>query len=111
MYDPSVEEILTDDHLLVRKVGKPTAKKIRQRIAELKAMPTFLDYVSVAPGRPHLLKGDLHGCCAVSLASNTRLIVRPHCEGLDQESLKMCEVALVKGVCDYHGEKNEWIIP
>lgn len=30
---------------------------------------------------------------------------------LDMESLKNCKILNVKGVLDYHGGKNEWIIP
>ena len=30
---------------------------------------------------------------------------------LDIESLKKCKKIKIKGVLDYHGGKNEWIIP
>lgn len=46
-----------------------------------------------------------------SITANYRIVVEPLDTELDIESLKSCKILNVKGVLDYHGGKNEWIIP
>ena len=62
-------------------------------------------------GKPHLLEDNLKGCFGISITGNYRLIVEPKSNKLDNISLKKCKTIIVKGVVDYHGGKNEWIIP
>ena len=49
--------------------------------------------------------------CLISIIANYRIVVEPLDTELDIESLKNCKILNVKGVLDYHGGKNEWIIP
>jgi hypothetical protein len=53
----------------------------------------------------------LEKCYAISITANYRIVVEPLDTELDIESLKSCKILNVKGVLDYHGGKNEWIIP
>ena len=54
-------------------------------------------------GIPHPLSNKLKDYYAIRITGNYRLIVRP-------ESLSSDKI-IIKGVLDYHGDKNEWIIP
>lgn len=47
----------------------------------------------------------------VSISANRRLIIQPVSEKLSPEALKNFDTIIIKGVEDYHGSKNEWIIP
>ena len=61
-------------------------------------------------GKPHPLLGDLDKCYAIHITKNYRMVVEPLETELDMESLKKCKILNIKGVLDYHGGKNEWII-
>ena len=45
---------------------------------------------------------------SLHIASNARLIIEPNA---DQDSVMICTEIEVKGVCDYHGSKENWYIP
>lgn len=61
---------------------------------------------------PHLLKSDLYGCISWSISGNVRLILDLD---LKPNELYSPEIATrtkicIKGVVDYHGGKDEWLI-
>lgn len=110
--DDKVRKILCDDKLLQRKVGLEMGKKITKRMNQLKATEDFNQYLTkIALGKPHPLDGDLDKCFGISITANYRIVVGPLETELDIESLKNCKKLNIKGVLDYHGGKNEWIIP
>lgn len=110
--DEKVQRILCDTKLLQRKVGLEIGKKIKQRMNQLEAANDFNQYLTkLRFGNPHLLEGNLDKCFGISITANYRIIVEPLETKLDIESLKKCEKLRIKGVLDYHGGKNEWIIP
>jgi len=94
-----------------KKHGAEFTKTIVRRLAEMRAMPCFSEYLKAGIGKPHSLKADFEGCYGVSVKGNTRIILEPVCEVLSGESLGKCEEVILKGVVDYHGQKKEWIIP
>ena len=94
-----------------KKHGKEFAKRAKQRIDQINAIPRFNEYVMLGLGNPHVLAGDFEGYYGVSLTGNTRIILKPISEDLSVESLSKCEEVILKGVVDYHGQKDEWIIP
>lgn len=107
-----VQKILTDYDILQKKVGAEIAKKIIMRMHQLEAADNFNLYLTKIPlGNPHPLKGDFENCYGISITANYRLVVEPLYTRKDLESLKECNYIKIKGVLDYHGEKNEWIIP
>lgn len=110
--DEKVRKILCDDKLLQRKVGLEMGRKIKQRMNQLKAVDNFNQYLTkIALGKPHPLEGNLDKCFGISITANYRIVVEPLETELDIESLKNCKMLNIKGVLDYHGGKNEWIIP
>lgn len=48
---------------------------------------------------------------SIHLNQNYRLIIRPINEKSDAKSLKECETVIIEGVVDYHGSKENWLIP
>ena len=110
--DEKVQKILCDVKVLQRKVGLEFGRKIKLRMDQLKSTDNFNMYLtSVRLGNPHPLIGDLDKCYGISITGNYRIVVEPLETSLDMESLKNCKVLNIKGVLDYHGGKNEWIIP
>lgn len=110
--DEKVRKILCDTKTLQRKVGLEMGRKIKQRMNQLEAAENFNQYLTkIALGKPHHLEGDLNKCFGISITANYRIVVEPLETELDVESLKNCKVLNIKGVLDYHGGKNEWIIP
>ena len=65
-----------DHKLLVRKYGPKGAKKLRQRLDDLRAAETLEDMRRV-PGRCHELKGDRAGQLSLDLDHPYRLIFVP----------------------------------
>lgn len=107
-----VSRIILNSKQLQKKVGTDMGKSIIKRLNQLKASNNFYEYLKyINLGSPHHLKGDLNNCYGISISANYRLIIEPLGTKCDFESLKECVSINVKGVIDYHGGKNEWIIP
>lgn len=110
--DEKVQKILCDAKLLQRKVGLEIGKKVKQRMNQLEAAENFNQYLTkIGFGKPHQLMGNLDKCFGISITANYRIVVEPLETELDIESLKNCKILNIRGVLDYHGGKNEWIIP
>jgi len=109
--DKTVQKYFTDFELMKKETGKDIARATKKRIDQLKASVNFSVYLTTALGRPHPLDENLKGYYGVTITGNVRLIVRPDTESLEPEALKSCDTVIIKGVMDYHGRKNEWLIP
>jgi len=104
-YDSKLAKYFTNQHLELRKaVGIDLAKAIKKRIDMLEAISSFQHFMSNRLGNPHPLSGEFKGCYAISLSPNYRLIIEP-------QITDKCDVIIVRGVVDYHGEKTNWILP
>ena len=106
-----VEQAFSDFSKMKKKHGEDLTKQIKYRLDHLVAMPNFQEYLTLRLGNPHSLEGDLKGCYGVTASGNIRIIIKPICDALTQESLSKCDEVILKGLCDYHGQKNKWIIP
>ena len=98
-----VQKIMTDMKLIKAKIGLGMAKTVKQRYNQIEACKNFKEYMNIGLGVPHPLGHDLNECYGIRITGNYRLVVKP--ETLGSEEI------IVKGVLDYHGDKNEWIIP
>ena len=107
----SVRIIFNDFEMIKKEIGKDRARATKKRIDQLKASDNFSIYLTTGLGKPHPLYENLKGYYGITITGNIRLIVKPDVESLDPEALKECDTVIVKGVMDYHGKKNEWIIP
>ena len=100
-----VKKILTDFDKLYKIMGFDLEKKLRVTLNRLEESSNFAEYLALGIGNPHPLHNNLKGYYGVSLTANIRLIIKPAGETLSSNSF------IVKGVCDYHGEKENWIVP
>ncbi len=110
-YERTVEEYFSDFKLMKKKIGVDLTRGVKKRYDQLKAAANFSIYLSTGLGKSHSLVGNLKGCYGINISGNIRLIVKPNVENLDPVSLKKCDLVIIKGVMDYHGQKHEWLIP
>ena len=110
-YTDKVEKYFEDFSILQKKIGKEKAKTIKKHINNLKASNNFGIFLSLGLGKPHSLTGNHQGEYGISVTANERLIIEPVCDNLSMEMLKLCDTIIVKGVEDYHGRKENWLIP
>jgi len=97
---------LTDPKQLNKHYGQ-LAKKINQRLKQLKAANNLAIMKTLPGARCHELKGNYEGCLAVDVSGNYRLIFKPDHDqvpenqsgGLDWESVTIIEV---QEITDYH---------
>jgi proteic killer suppression protein/toxin YoeB len=108
--DSKTEELFSDWKKVDRKVGKDVTRALKKRFNQLMAADTFGEYLATGLGKPHMLSGNLKNCCSISLTANYRLIVEPQANDFTQEEINKTVSITVKGVVDYHGTKENWII-
>ena len=94
-----------------KRIGKELAKAVKKKLDAMKAANNYAIFLSTGLGKPHSLVGDHKGMYGVNVSANMRLIVQPITDNISPESLKKCDSIIIKGVEDYHGTKNEWLIP
>ena len=105
--NPRVEKFFCDYGRLKTKLGAEWTRKIVKIINALEAAETFQDYLDTGYAKPHLLTNS-NGCYGLSVSANVRVVVKPN---LGNNSVEICNEIDVKGVCDYHGDKENWFIP
>ena len=96
-----------------KKHGIEFAKRLQKRLSELEAVQNIKELFELKLGNPHFLKGQFDSCISISITGNFRLLLET---GINQKNRNVQEVEMleeieIKGVVDYHGNKNEWIIP
>jgi plasmid maintenance system killer protein len=106
----AVEKCFSDFDLMKRQIGKDLTRSTKKRYDQLKAAANFIIYLTTGLGKPHPLTGNLKGCYGISISGNIRLVVKPDVDSLDPASFKKCDSVIIKGVMDYHGQKDEWLI-
>lgn len=106
----SVRKIFNDFELMKKEIGNEKTRATKKRLNQLEAAGNFSIYLTTGLGKPHPLSENLKGYYGISITGNVRLIVRPDVESLDPEALKECDTLIIKGMVDYHGRKNEWLI-
>ncbi|WP_066633943.1 type II toxin-antitoxin system YoeB family toxin [Desulfolucanica intricata] len=107
----AVEKCFSDFDLMKRQIGKDLTRNTKKRYDQLKAAANFGIYLTTGLGKPHPLTGNLKGYYGISISGNIRLIVKPDVDSLDPASLRKCDSVIIKGVVDYHGQTQEWLIP
>jgi plasmid maintenance system killer protein len=74
--DPDLAEMCASEKVLLRKCGTVRARKIQQRIKDLRAAETLEDMRKL-PGRCHELHGNWAGHLSLDLDHPYRLLFRP----------------------------------
>ena len=102
-----VEKFFEDYDKMRKKLPFEWVRSIKKHINHLKAAETFGDFLALRLGRPEPLAGYENVRYSIRVSANVRLIVEPNA---DQDSIMICSEVEVKGVCDYHGSKENWYI-
>jgi proteic killer suppression protein len=103
--DRKLRVICASDRQMRAAFGQIRARKIQQRLVQLRAAETLEDLRLLAPGRCHQLTGDLHGHLALHLDGPYRLIFKPamwvetSSGGLDWQAV---QTVVVTEIVDYH---------
>lgn len=99
------KDMLTDSERLKKELSFKTSKALVKRLFELEAMDNDKELLSSGLDNPHYLKGNFKGYVAWSIDRKYRLILE-----FDECSDNKNNKVTIKGVVDYHGAKDEWII-
>jgi proteic killer suppression protein/toxin YoeB len=106
-----LNDVLHSKGLLCKAIGFDLARQIKKRYDQIRAFNSFYGFQQSGYGRVESLSGNLKGYYSVRLSSNYRLIIKPKSVDLSAYSLKECDTVIIKGVIDYHGRGNNWLIP
>ena len=110
-YNDKIEKICTDPMELNKKLGKALARPLWKRLTELQAAETFGIFLKLGIGKPHPLSGNLDKMYGIIITANYRLIIKPVVSKFEEQEILACKKIILRGVCDYHGNKIDWKLP
>lgn len=102
-----VKKYFTDYSQMQRKVPFDWVRVIKKHMNHLEAAEQFGDFLKLRLGKPEPLSGYQNIRYSLHISANVRLIIEPCAT---QDTLLVCTEIEVKGVCDYHGRKENWYI-
>ena len=103
-----VKRYFEDYSEMQRKLPFEWVRKIKKHINHLEAADNFGIFLAVGLGHPEPLSGHHGERYSLRVSDNVRLIIDLRAE---QGSVEMCGEFEIEGVCDYHGDKENWYIP
>ena len=103
-----VEKFFLDYNRMKQKIPYEWVRTIKKHIDHLKAADTFGVFLKLGLGKPELLTGYEQIRYSLHITPNVRLIIEPNAT---QDTVMICTEIEVEGVCDYHGDKENWYIP
>ena len=106
--NPKVEKFFLDYNKMKRAIPAEWVRTIKKHIDRLKAADTFGDFLALGLGKPEQLAGYKQVRYSLRVTPNVRLIIEPNAT---MDAVMICEEIEVEGVCDYHGDKENWYIP
>jgi plasmid maintenance system killer protein len=99
--DKKIEKLCLNYTHAVKKLGQKNAKKLFQRMSEIKASNNLKVLMTLPNAKCHRLHNNRKGQCAVSLAHPKRLILLP--ETIDGEIIdNQVEKVTIIEIVDYH---------
>jgi proteic killer suppression protein len=96
----NIRKLCEDEKIARRKLGDKDAKKLFQRVAEIRAADNLAMLKTLPAPRCHPLSNNRKGQYAVDLVNPRRLVFLPVYEGEFEEKL-VKEVVIIE-VIDYH---------
>ncbi len=102
-----VKRFFLDYNEMKQKIPIEWVRAIKKHMDRLKAADTFGDFLALGLGKPEQIKGYKQIRYSLHVAPNVRLIIEPNAT---QDTIMICSEIEVEGVCDYHGEKDNWYI-
>lgn len=103
----NVEKYFSDYTKMQKKLPLDWVRKIKKHIDRLKAADTFGVFLSLGLGKPEQLSGYENVTYSLHLSSNVRLIMELK---TFKGKIEECTAIELKGVNDYHGDKENWYI-
>jgi toxin HigB-1 len=103
--DKKLRELCESSAVAERKLGPPSASKLRRRLADLRAAATVAELVA---GRPHPLTGDRAGQFSLELAKGDRLVFSPANDPVprtEDGAINWSQVTLIR--IDYIGDYHD----
>ena len=102
--DKKLRELCEKRTVAVKNLGDAVARKLGARLADLMAVSNVSELVA---GKPHPLKGDRQGQCAMDLAGGWRLVFAPANDPVPRKGDASIDWSAVTIVCiefigDYH---------
>lgn len=100
-----IEKICNQSQVAITKLGPDMAKKLRQRMVELKAADVLSDISHLPPARLHELEGGRNGELAVDLKHPFRLVFKSNDfrKGMPIDKTKVTAIIIME-VINYHGK-------
>ena len=102
-----LEQCFSDQRSIRQILPADWGRTLWKHLLHLKAADCFGDILDLHLGRPEILKGYKQPHGSLRIAGNVRLIIRLEATHF---SIRDCTEIEVKGVCDYHGGKDNWYI-
>ena len=102
-----VEKYFTDYKKMQKKLPMDWVRTIKKHMNRLEAAECFGDFLKLGLGKPEQLRGYKRVRYSLHVAPNARLIIEPNAA---QDTVMICTEVEVKGVSDYHGNKDNWYI-
>ena len=108
----NIEKYCTDFRLTKKDFDVQLAKKLSQRMDELRSFDNVYQLLTSGIDNPHLLIQDLEGCIGWDLTSRIRLIINfcSSFDGTEMDKSKTITKVKIEGVRDYHDRNKKWII-
>lgn len=100
-----INKICNQSQVAITKLGSAMAKKLQQRMTELKAADVLSDISHLPPARLHELEGGRNGELAVDLKHPFRLVFKSNDfrKGIPIDKTKVKAITIME-VIDYHGK-------
>lgn len=103
-----LQKVCEDPKAMQKELGQKRAKKLRQRMVELKAADVLADISHLPPPRLHELTGQQKGVFSVDVAHPYRLLFIPADDSVPPKNdggidLNAVETIEIIGIVDTHG--------
>ncbi len=105
--NPGIERCFSDQKSMRKALPEAWVQTIRKHLTRFRAADCFGDMLDLGLGRPEILKGYKTPHGSLRISGNVRLIYQLEA---DFSEVRACLVVVIKGVCDYHGGKENWYI-
>ena len=103
-----LEKYFNDYNLMKKKLPVDWVRSVKKTMDRFVAAETFGEILSLGLGKPEQLKGGGKGIrYSLHISANARLIVELNAA---YDTISICSEIEVEGVCDYHGNKENWYL-
>lgn len=103
-----VKKAFSDLEKMKKKLSAEWVRTIKKHLNNMEAAENFGIFLSLGLGHPEQLTGYSTPTFSIRITPNVRMIIEVKAE---QSEIMNCNEVEVKGVCDYHGDKENWYIP